>query len=33
MDDANLDKPVEDPREGKRGGKALKVDISHVREV
>lgn len=32
-DDANLDKPVEDTGEGKRDGKARKVDISHGREV
>lgn len=32
MDDANLDKPVEDTREGKTGRKALKLGISQVRK-
>lgn len=31
-DDANLDKPAEDTREGKRGGKALKLGVSQARK-
>lgn len=32
MDDANLDKSIEDTREGKRGGKALKLGVSQARK-